>query len=591
MLIKTIGVIAAVLVIALIAVSAAMYFRFIPIPGPILALLVGAKPPEYSARYYPPNTLAYGWLTLVPGQGQLQDSENIWERFNEFSAFRDLMDLAKEEFEDETGIDFETGVMPWAGPELSVGLLNYDAATDIPTAVVLIGVRDQKAAADFMQKWAPYIEGAMDTSLETGSYQGFDTWVNEDNLQAYTLTGDWLVFATHKNALEDVIDRIAGNRDDSLYESENFTAARSALPERRFNSTYVNAQLSLEILEHMAIPELALMGAGSFDQQAPEWLAMSAGWVDRGIVVDMVSPTVRAFGFEVADLADPAPLLPDDTLGFIAATFDPDIDHWRTALSEYQLVDVLPDPELLAEVSAGLGQMGPGGERELAEDATLADVLDLGFGLAKDFTRIDLETELFNHLAGEVILAVSEFDFDTLGDDSENNPVDAVAMLAYREEGAEELRDTMDKVNELIAEYLGLFIQSDTADLGGDNDATVFRIDGTGYAPGYVMHDGYLTLGSREAALEAIVSRQNGTGATLSSDAEYVRALGHLPDSRQFLAYIDIPRIVRQTEPQDFDLEADQHRILAEGLGVLALAGANDADYGRAKLALMLFPE
>ena len=71
--------------------------------------------------------------------------------------------------------------------------------------------------------------------------------------------------------------------------------------------------------------------------------------------------------------------------------------------------------------------------------------------------------------------------------------------------------------------------------------------------------------------LAAIVARQNGSGAALSSDAEYLRALGHLTGRRQFLGYVDINGIIRQAEPDDLDIDGAQYRILAEGLG----AGGN----------------
>ena len=124
---KILGAIAATAVVAVIAAGLLMYFRVIPIPGTILALLAGAKPPEYSARYYPPDTLAYAWVTLLPGDGQTDDMRDIWERFNEFRDFRRLVDELQDDFEDETGIDFETDVMPWIGPEASIAFMDFNS--------------------------------------------------------------------------------------------------------------------------------------------------------------------------------------------------------------------------------------------------------------------------------------------------------------------------------------------------------------------------------------------------------------------------------------------------------------------------------
>ena len=591
MLIKIIGAIAAIVVIAVVIAAVAMWRGLIPVPSPLLALLVGAKEPEYSAQFYPPDTLAYAWFTLTPGGGQFDEMRDIWGRFNEYPAFEELVAELKEDFADETDIDFDTEVAPWIGPEISGGVLAFDVEQEELTAAAIIGVRDADVAADFLSKWLEYMTDTEETDFDAGSHRGFDTWVDDDKHQAYALTDDWLVYATDESVLEDTLDRIDGDGGGSLADTENFMAARAALPEHRFNSSYIDYRRALASWEDFALGSLGFPGVGglgAFENQTPEWVAISAAWVERGVVMEIVSPTTTDFGLEVGDLDDPARLLSDDTLGFMAAAFDPAVDRWRAALREYKIVDVLPYPEMLDEINDGLSGISP---RELADNATLADALDLGFGLAQDFTGIDLEADLFDHLAGEAILAASEFDFDAMEDDPANNPVDAVAMLSYREDGKDGLQDTMDDVTGLIEMYLSSFARSDTADVGANDDATVFRIDGTAYAPGYVLHDGYLTLGSTEDALAAIIERQNGAGVALSSDAEYRRALDHLAGNRQFLAYVDVNRIIRQLEPDDIGTDADHYRILAEGLGVVAMDSAGDTDYSRVTAALTLFPE
>ena len=87
-----------------------------------------------------------------------------------------------------------------------------------------------------------------------------------------------------------------------------------------------------------------MVGPTAFAEQAPDWVAGSAAWVERGIMMEVVTPTVSTFGLATVELQDPARLLPVDTLGFMAGAFDPDVDHWRTALREHVLLDLLPDP-------------------------------------------------------------------------------------------------------------------------------------------------------------------------------------------------------------------------------------------------------
>ena len=79
---------------------------------------------------------------------------------------------------------------------------------------------------------------------------------------------------------------------------------------------------------------------------------------------------------------------------------------------EYDLVGVLPYPGLIDEINDGVDEIASGNAPELDADDTLADALDLGFWLVDDLTGIDLESDFFDHLSGQAILAVRDFDFD-----------------------------------------------------------------------------------------------------------------------------------------------------------------------------------
>ncbi len=598
---KILGAIVAVVIVGAIAVGVAMYFRLIPIPGAILALLVDSKEPEYSARYYPADTIAYAWVTLVPGEGQVQDMTDIWSSFNEYPGFRDLVDEMKLEFLTETGIDFEQDVLPWAGPEISAGLIDFNLDQELPTAAITIQVRDEDTARTFMEKWREYMEDETGAQFDTGSHRGNTTWVDDSEHQAYGLTGDWLVYATHESILHSVLNRIDGDADGSLADEAKFQAARTALPERRFHSGYVDYQQALDLLGDAAgdfgpvVP--GVIGPATFAESAPEWIAMSGSWVERGVVVEMVSPTVTDFGLEVSELRDPALLLPDDTLGFMAAGFDPNVDNWRKALAEYYLRDVLPDPNLLDEINSNLAGMTPDGAPPFDNDATLADALDLGFDLAKQFTGIDLETDFFGHLAGEMIVAVNEFDFEAVSDDPTANAVDATLMLSYLEEGEDGLTDTMGEVADLLEMHVGL--AANRTDVGAESAAVVFDLDLLGmmmggeiaYRPGYVLHDQYLTIGSTEDALSAIIDVQDGNGVNLAADAEYQRASDHLMADRQFLGYINVSSILNQLDADDLGVEPERLRVAQEGLGVVTFGSALGTDYSRTVAVLTLLPE
>ena len=609
--IKILGAIAAVVFVAVVAVGLAMYFRLIPIPGPILALLIDAKPPEYSARYYPTDTLAYAWATLVPVDEQLSDMQDIWERFNEYTAFTEFIDEAQEEFEDATGINVETEVQPWIGPEVGAAVIvtgdierdsideyDLDELLDVFSVGMVLGVRDKDSAADFLVKWQDYMS---DANFAAGNHRGFDTWVDERAYQAYALTDDWLVYATHEKTLHGILNRIDGDGGDSLADDANFKAAQAALPERRFSSAYLDFERTLEMVEDFTLGPSPLApgmpGLAAFADQAPEWVAGSTTWVERGIVTETVWPATAGFGLEVDELTEPADLLPDDTLGFMAGAFDPDVDRWRAALAEYRLLDALPWPELIDEINAVLAEASPDRHITLDGDATLADALDAGLDVVEEITGIDLEQDLFDHLAGEAMLAVREFDFEAVADDPTANAIEAVAMLSYQEEGKESLAETMAEVADLVEEFGGLMAVP--VDVGADDDAVVFDLGPLGmmieasfaYSPGYVLHDQYLTIGTTERALETIVGIQNGDGESLSSDAEYRRVVSRLAGGWQFLGYVDTRRIIGQLHVNELGLEPGEYRLLQEGIGVLAFGAANDDDYSRGVAVLTLFPE
>ncbi len=615
MMLKAAGAFVAVLFIAVAIVAVGMWRGFIPIPGPLLALLAGAKVPEYSARYYPADTLVYAWATLTPDGGQFEDMREVWERFNDYPAFADLVDQLKRELADDTGIDFDTEIVPWIGPEIAAAVIGIDGvggngiafddgleAWDNISAAVTIGVRDNDAAADFLVKWRKYMTEESDADFVAGSHRGFDTWVDEDAHQSYALTDDWLVYATDEKTLKATLNRIDGDDTGSLADDANFVAARAALPERRSSSFYLNYRQGLELFDELMGGEFGaampnMVGSAVFAKQAPDWVAGSAGWVERGATMEVVSPTVSTFGLETVELQDPANLLPVDTLGFVAGAFDPDVDHWRAALRERDLAGLVPYPGLIDEINGGVEELASSDAPELSADATLADALDLGFWLVEDLTGIDLEADFFAHLSGQAILSVRDFEFSAVADDPASNAIDAVAMLSYREGGKDGLADTMDEVADLLQNHIGL--AASAIDVGADDDATVFDVGllgmmvggPIGYSPGYVLHDQYLTIGTTEDALATIVEVQNGDGNSLSSDAEYRRAVVNLATGGHFLGYVDLRRIVGQLEADNLDLERDEYRVLREGLGVVAFSSVVGEDYSRGVAVLTLFPK
>jgi hypothetical protein len=318
--------------------------------------------------------------------------------------------------------------------------------------------------------------------------------------------------------------------------------------------------------------------------------------VDRGLVIDTVAPTSTDFGLDIADLDDPANILPDDSLGYLAATFDPNLDNWRAALDEIAVGDLWFLQEGLYELEYVLSDLGLGGSVGVDEDGTLADVLDLVLDYVIEFTGIDLERDFFDHLDGELIVNVRDFDFEDVADDAAGHPIDAVAMLSYKSNSKAALLNTMDEFAELVEDNTYGMVSADQVDVGAADDAVVFDLDPSGisgiaYWPGYVLHDGYLTLGTTEEALATVVDLQNGDGDNLESVEEYQRAMAHLPGQPQGLMFVDLQRIITQLDPDDLDMDVDTYEVFETGFSAVGISVHLGEEYTRSTYAMTLFPE
>lgn len=164
--------------------------------------------------------------------------------------------------------------------------------------------------------------------------------------------------------------------------------------------------------------------------------------------------------------------------------------------------------------------------------------------------------------------------------------------MSYRPRSEDALDETLDKVVSWLEDELDL--DFDPANVGADRNARLLDlsdVDDIGYAPGYVLHDGFLSFGTTEEAIEAVVSRQRGEGDALASDGEYRRATGHLPGNRGMLAYVSLQRIVSLvSDISPADLDRGTANTLEETLGALAMSAGSNDGVSRAALVLTLFP-
>ena len=700
-------------------------WRWLVIGGGVLVLLLAAaaaivyllvpgmrgSEPENSAKYFPEDTVVYSWATLSPGIGQGAQMRELWNRLEELPGFEEAAEGLLQDAEAETGIDFETQVLPWIGPDVSVGMLDLDALDQVPELVVLVGVRDHSAASAFVRDLSEYAHQNGMSLERAGGIGEFEVWSERDAGLELALSSDWLVAASSETALNDVVGLIANQEQRSLADSDDFQEARSAMRDERAMSAYVDLEALVSLAE-TAVGLAAGLGDGGEDAWPPldsgdrarakpvtagdavldaidavggadvfvfdgemgtqyqidvtlgtladsvatlydadgvalahnddhgpslasrivsrgedsgpyyvmvegyagdtgsytlavtaqdeaddeasdagggvgtsDWMAVSVGFVDLGIVVEWVSPLSTSAFVDSAFDDDPAVLLPSDTVFFGAAAFEPDMDRWRAELGVHTLAGLLG-----ADVANDLGF-----EAGFNADTTLAEMLDDLVEAVDEETGINLEADFFDLLGGVAVLGVRDFDLEQAMD-PEGYAVDVMAALSHVPGGEKGLMRTIDKFVELLEDAWGDdFPAATSKDIGADHEAVTFgakNVEGsTAYSPTYVFHDGYMTVGTTERALRAVVDAQNGARGTLAETREYRRVRDGLPDTLELLVYLDLHRIIARLDADALDIDPDVHQVVEDVFGAVALGVSTDTDYARASLVMTLFPQ
>ncbi len=399
-----------------------------------------SDPPEHSARYYPDDVIAYSWMTLNPGGGQRRHMADIFERLTDISTVREWQEELEDALEDELDIEPDD-LASWLGAEMSAAVIDFDSRDGTTEVAGTVQVRDREAAEDFIDKILDRLEDDGGFDFGKDDYGDFDTWVDEAGRDDYqlslALSNDLLVVASAEHTLKIVLDRVSGRQTRTLASDGAFQEARTALPGRRFMSVYVDYENLLDVIEDatgIASTDTGTAGSqagcGDLFSSMPDWVAMSAGVLERGIVLEAVSPLTGGGLPEAPELPDAAELLPADAFGFAAVSFNPVVAEWREALHGCGIADLFGD-DLWDEL---LGAIPPNDQREwfaeidslgreesaqplpepLDSDATLADALDVGLWAGSRLAGFDLETDLLDHLGGAAIASVLRVGSDLL---------------------------------------------------------------------------------------------------------------------------------------------------------------------------------
>ena len=563
--------------VAVGAVGGAVYFGVVSLPFPLRA-----AEPEKSARLYPPDVVAYSWMSLSPGIGQLRDIGDTLSRLEDLPEFERLRDDAADGFEDSFGLDFEDDVMPWIGASASLALFDIDE--DPVGTAGTVEIRDRAAAEDALEKRLDFVEDARGADFARDFDGDFKVWADENAREFYALSDDLMIFANSRSAMRAVIRRAGGETERTLAASDRFQQARSAMPSRRFMSAYLDVD---ELMDTLWAGELGFDDAAAYGDcvgeffPTPDWLAGSAGWVERGVVFDFVAPSSDSFALPPAPpLADAASWLPSDTMGFFALSFDPVLDNWRAALADYAIEDLagcFPEAYEYADMM-GVDVSGD-----------FSDLLDEALDALDTFMGMDVESDLLDNLGGQMAAAVGGFDFGEVSDNPSQAPIHAAAAISHREGAGGDLQDLIDDLAEDA--YLDYGLQFQEADVGAERPAMIYPIEGTRYAPGAVVSGGFLTFATTRRALRDVADVQAGRESALSFDPEYARALSHLPADRRWLLYIDLRRVSDGIDRADANMTRDQMEALETVAGAIAISATESDGFDRTTMVVTLFGE
>ena len=585
-------IIAAAVVTAL--AIAALAAILVPDLNPIDYIFL--KPTEHSARFYPEDTFLYAYATLYPKGSQRKNMEDLWERFNENRTFRKEVEDAREEWEEETGINLEEDIRPWLGPDLSAGIVRFDN-NDRPISVATVSVLDRQSAEIFLDQLTDYLEDSSGASFVGGTYQNYPTWTDEVSGYGYALTDDLLIAAFAEEELQDTLEEMlelaTQESGPNLVGTQRFQEAMNELPRRRFASAYMNIWDYHHLVTNYPDFE-ELLPEDFTDEDIFPWASVAFQWEQRAVRTTTILQTRDSIQYP--DLTRPSERLPENTMAYLAVPDDYDMDQWRELWEQYPVpqdyasinplnqLDFNPIPLLR---TSGIGST------EIEADQYMDELLDQALNGFEDFTGVDLETEVLDFLGPDTIMAIEAFDIEEFGDNPDENPLNITVSIGHDEGREADLEASLREIANSLEEKVN--IDQDPVNVGADSPARVIDLSDSiipirAFTPGYVLHDRYLTFATTEEALENIVSVQKGEAPALRSNREYQRAMDLLPRRREAEAWIDLNTIVKSVDPGE-NLTRNEYRLITTATGTAAASNHKDGDKEVIVVVMTFFPE
>ncbi|MCH8205577.1 MAG: DUF3352 domain-containing protein [Chloroflexi bacterium] len=473
-------------------------------------------PSEETAKFLPRQTQVYFSMNLRPGMSQLTKFRDIIERFQESDDFQDRVDEILDDVEDETDLDLREELLPWLGPELAIGVVDFgDFDEDDLEAVAFFGTTDPEAAEDFLLRFLDYLEDEVGIEFDRGRSRGLTTYSYRNPSEPagvhFTVTEEYVVFATTERLLDRTIDMIEDSRD-SLFESEKFREARAAAADPRFSLLYVDVEGILRDLRR-SLDDAQLDILDTVRDNLPEVLTVSSSFINMGIKVTASYDTpTDSFGMSEVNALESAKHLPSDTLALLS--FIGVREAWEEARD--QLDDALAEFDL-----------------------DLADMLEE----FEDEIGLDVDDDIFGWMAGETAFALlpSEFSIGEFGE-VEDALIHAVALIEF-----DDLRSVEDALDNIVEILEDIGVDFDEERIRGE-DAVLVDFgddpDFEDYAPGYIILRDHVLVGSTRESFEQAIDARDGSIDRLTEATAYKRVLKETDGAPDFVLYANVRAIV-----------------------------------------------
>jgi hypothetical protein len=227
-----------------------------------------------------------------------------------------VTELEKSASDSDEPVDFDKEIAPWLGEKAGLSFDSYDGE-DFQGYGIAMQTTDADEAQAFLEK---QVEGE-DEPADESSYHGVSYWVDTDDQQTVGVVDDLLVLAEDEATFKKLVD---ASSEDSLADSESFTAAMDAAPSGSFADIFVD------------IGGLIDQAGGGIDPEAQQLLDSA--------------------GIDPSDATAVASLVPGSDQIEIDLSTDLSTDQDTSTGDASELLGSLPADSVLAFASADFGK-------------------------------------------------------------------------------------------------------------------------------------------------------------------------------------------------------------------------------------------